>query len=283
MKKIFCVFSVILIVSVLSSVLAFADAAVYDLETTDYYVYVATPDGGLNMRYGPGTEYDKVMEQRIPDGTKLYIGMVSGNWGYTSYNGYEGWVALKQTTTVAPSVESSVPPVPTVVDYYVCVATPDGGLNIRSGPGTEHDTVMEGRIPDGTMLHIVLVSGNWGYTSYNGYDGWVALKQTVTADPESSQTPAAEEKIPEPAEETDEPPVEDFKKYKGNFENEDADLPEYDEANDDLRDYGEDTSRDVETVKKTKVFQIVLIALIVLLVVFAAAIIVVLINKSSRR
>lgn len=94
-----------IIVLLLSNTIGvFADAASYDMEKAGYYVYVATPDGGLNIRSGPGTEYDRIMEGRIPDGVRLYIEYVSGTWGLTSYNGNHGWVALKQTTPNPPVV-----------------------------------------------------------------------------------------------------------------------------------------------------------------------------------
>ena len=97
---------------------ALADAADYDIQVAEYYVYVLTPDGGLNMRYGPGVDYEKVTENRIPDGTRLFIELVSDTWGYTSYNGNSGWVALKQTTKNPPVIKTQAPapvstPVPT--------------------------------------------------------------------------------------------------------------------------------------------------------------------------
>lgn len=106
MKKIFLILSLMLILITGSNVTAFADAITYDMEEAGYYVYVATPDGGLNMRHGPGTDYAKVMDERIPDGVRLYIGYTSDNWGYTSYNGNDGWVALRQTSTTPPETES---------------------------------------------------------------------------------------------------------------------------------------------------------------------------------
>jgi uncharacterized protein YraI len=108
--------SILTVCANISSV--FADAVDYDVQQADFYVYVATPDGGLNMRYGPGAEYDKVTENRIPDGVRLYITLTSGHWGYTSYNGNRGWVTLKQTSSTPPSTPKPTPiptPEPTVV------------------------------------------------------------------------------------------------------------------------------------------------------------------------
>lgn len=86
---------------------AFADAVLYDMEPAGYHVYVATPDGGLNMRHGPGSGYSKVMQKRIPDNEKLYIEYISGKWGFTTFEGNNGWVYLPQTTTTKPSTNEA--------------------------------------------------------------------------------------------------------------------------------------------------------------------------------
>ena len=112
MKKVTLLITMVIILLMGNMVSVFADAADFDVESVDYYVYVATPDGGLNMRHGPGTEYEKVMQNRIPDGVRLYITAVSGTWGLTTYDGNVGWVALKQTTKTPPAPPST--PKPTV-------------------------------------------------------------------------------------------------------------------------------------------------------------------------
>lgn len=103
MKK-FLTFGIVIMLLFLTIVPAFADAASYPMEPADFYVYVATPDGGLNLRDGPDVKYAKVMDGTIPDGVRLYIKYTSGNWGFTEYNGYHGWVALKQTSDTPPVV-----------------------------------------------------------------------------------------------------------------------------------------------------------------------------------
>ena len=72
MKK-FLTFGIVIMLLFLTIVPAFADAASFPMERADFYVYVATPDGGLNMRSGPDVKYDRVMEDTIPDGVRLYI------------------------------------------------------------------------------------------------------------------------------------------------------------------------------------------------------------------
>ena len=97
---------------------ALADAADVDWNEyvdVDYDVYVTTPDGGLNMRYGPGVEYDVVIEERIPDYTILHIDMETTDtdgeyWGYTQYGDDYGWVYLNQTTLVSDYEDTEAPP-----------------------------------------------------------------------------------------------------------------------------------------------------------------------------
>ena len=84
----------------------YADAAVEDFWNTaysvDYDVTVSAPDGGVNLRYGAGVKYDKILEGMIPNGTVLHIRQVAKadngkEWGYTTYNGLKGWIFLGQT------------------------------------------------------------------------------------------------------------------------------------------------------------------------------------------
>jgi len=186
MKKIW-VWVMVVILLFLTVIPAFADAVSYLMDPVDYYVYVDTPDGGLNMRYGPGVDYARVIDYRIPDGMKLHITYESDNWGYTEYKGSYGWVALSQTSSTPLENNGQS------VDYYVYVNTPDGGLNMRYGPGVDYDRVIDYRIPDGTKLHIMERYDNWGYTTYDGEYGWVALKQTSETPPVLEKTSVAEE------------------------------------------------------------------------------------------
>jgi hypothetical protein len=71
--------------------------------------------------------------------------------GRTTYDGSWGFVFLGQTTKIPPVSDA---------DYFVLVTTPDGGLNLRTGPGTGFDKLI--LIPDYEQLHIRQVSGEWG-------------------------------------------------------------------------------------------------------------------------
>ena len=109
----------VLSLSVCSAVFALADAAVEEFwnyaYSVDKTIYVNASDGqGLFMRYGPGTEYDKVNSQTIPNGTAVHITRECAaengwKWGWCDYtfpgNSYtdSGWICLLETTTQAPA------------------------------------------------------------------------------------------------------------------------------------------------------------------------------------
>ncbi len=47
-------------------------------------------------------------------------------------------------------------------------------LNIRDGAGSA-DTSVIGQIPKDTVVNITAISGDWGFTTYDGVSGWVSL------------------------------------------------------------------------------------------------------------
>ena len=115
MKKSFVIVTALLLTLMMAAtVICYGDAAIEEYWETSQYVdadyYVSAPDGGVNLRQGPGTEYNLVSDSLglIPNGTKLHIynkaKADNGKyWGDTSYNGYYGWVFLGQCTTTPPS------------------------------------------------------------------------------------------------------------------------------------------------------------------------------------
>ena len=208
-------FLVLMLLSMTLPMPSFGDAGVESFWNTayeaDYYVKVSASDGGANLRNGAGVEYSTIISGMMPNGTVLHITSVAAadngkKWGLTEYQGSQGWVALSQTTpTDAPSQDHSsdntnaskdaenttqenssagtLTAAATVVDYYVKVAAPDGGVNFRYGPGTAYAKIISHMIPNGTQLHI---SGEgrasngktWGLAEYNGQLGWIFLGQT---------------------------------------------------------------------------------------------------------
>lgn len=109
--------------------------------------------GALNVRTGPGTDYEKVGTVSLGNQYAYY--QKSGNWARIE----DGWVS----TTY----------------FYIEGTTGDGagngtitgeGLNVRSGPGTDHDRV--GSYAKGDTVKILTQINGWGYTS----KGWISMK-----------------------------------------------------------------------------------------------------------
>lgn len=48
-------------------------------------------DGGLNMRYGPGTSYGQIA--LIPNGTKITRTAQQNGWSFVTFEGNQGWVS----------------------------------------------------------------------------------------------------------------------------------------------------------------------------------------------
>ena len=161
-----------------------ADVAPSTPKRASYDVTVSASDGGCNLRYGPGVEYNQLMNYMIPNGTILHIhwedeASNGKAWGFTNYNNMTGWIALSQVSVT--NVNSSV----SAVNYRVKAAAPEGGINLRSGAGVDYQILLSGLIPNGTALSIsqeTRAASNgrfWGYTTYNGVSGWVTLEQVT--------------------------------------------------------------------------------------------------------
>lgn len=149
-----------------------ADAALYTdedvtVKACDYDAYVSTVDGGVNLREEPTTKAPVIVT--IPDFYSLHIESESSNgWGYTSYQGAHGWVALNQLSKSYP-IKS--------VSMTVRVTASDG-VNLREGPYTSYSKLRSAAIPAGEVLTVTGISkNNWGQVTYEGVTGWIALSQ----------------------------------------------------------------------------------------------------------
>lgn len=69
-----------------------------------YKAKINTPSG-VNVRSGAGKKYGVLTA--IPNGTTVTISKASGDWGYTSYGGKEGWICLSYTEKVTSGGGSS--------------------------------------------------------------------------------------------------------------------------------------------------------------------------------
>ena len=159
-----------------------------DARHVSYTMEVTAWDGGVNLREGPGVEYDKVLDYMIPTGTVLLAVFEDEasngvTWCFVNYDRRWGWVSSTECTQL-PAREGHMD-IPST--YKVKVSAPDGGIYLRQGPGVENPPVLSQMIPNGTILLIdqeaTASNGKWwGYTTWQGASGWVTLVQ-ITPEP----------------------------------------------------------------------------------------------------
>ena len=65
-------------------------------DSTELGIYEITYGVGMRLRSGPGTGYTSL--DVMPKGTDIYVTQISGDWGYTYYNGKVGWCCLPSYT-----------------------------------------------------------------------------------------------------------------------------------------------------------------------------------------
>ncbi len=91
---------------------------------------VNTNGVNLTMRSGAGSGYSKVTS--IPDTTILNITQVNSNWGYTTYNGYSGWVCLDFTIYTPTITSISMHNAPYINRYFVGESLDKTGMEITA-------------------------------------------------------------------------------------------------------------------------------------------------------
>lgn len=107
-----------------------------------------TPQIGLNVRRSPSTG-SKVIAALVK-GTVVDVVTVHENWGQLAGG---GWICLDYTEKLE--------------NYMVFQVTPDIGLNVREGPGTEFEVVEA--LPKGTKVKITQIRDGWGTRLGGGY------------------------------------------------------------------------------------------------------------------
>ena len=123
----------------------------------------------LLVRAEPNTNAKRV--GKLTKGTNVYVSRLNGDWGYITYNGTSGWVALKYLSTSS----GSATPAASVKSGNVYTVIADA-LNVRrsaSASSTRLDTIKKG-----TSVRVTQVSGNWAYVTYSKNSkirqGWVS-------------------------------------------------------------------------------------------------------------
>ena len=142
-------------------------------------------NGGLSVRKGPGTGYDRV--KYLDNGSKVMIleqqkagtmtwGRVSDGWISMSY------VVLDQAETTPPATTAPEASTPSQTATAGTVKA-DGGLSLRQGPGTGYARIRY--LANGSKVTILEQKDGWGRIS----DGWISMTYVVLDQAQSGSAP----------------------------------------------------------------------------------------------
>ncbi len=158
---------------------------------------VVTVNGDMNVRAGPGTEYDNVGAATIGQEFPITGKNAAGDWWEINYNGQTAWIyAPFVTATNADNVP--VVGVGEMAGTDGAVLAVHGDMNVRAGPDTESARI--GGATEGEQYQVTGKdgTGNWWRIDYDGQTGWIyAPFVTVTG---GENVPVVSEESAAPAE-----------------------------------------------------------------------------------
>ena len=147
---------------------------------TPYTAYVVSANGKpVNMRKGAGN-YSVIMG--VPYGSAVTVTKHDTKWDKIEYGGKTGYMEnrflqlTQPANAPAPTAEPTAKPV--FGPYQATVSTPDGkSLNVHYKPDKSTSNVHgmgdNGRLPNGTTVTVIGVTGNWAEIEYGGKTGFV--------------------------------------------------------------------------------------------------------------
>ena len=113
----------------------------------------------MNLRESPSESAESV--GKLSYGEEVVIQSFQDGWGEIHYGDMNGFVYM-----------------PCLMSYqlgtYIVNTDADYGIHFRSTPDKQNTEILCD-IPNGSALSISGFSNGWGYTQYNGMDGWVHL------------------------------------------------------------------------------------------------------------
>lgn len=123
--------------------------------STDVLGYGVVDLGELNVRLGPGTDYDKVSTVKRGIRYAYYqLSTTSGSWARIE----DGWVSTEYFYIEGTAADDAMTGTVTTED-----------LNIRTGPDTNFQSI--GTYMQGETIEVLAQVGSWGYTE----KGWVFM------------------------------------------------------------------------------------------------------------
>ncbi len=120
-------------------------------------------DGFLNLRTGPGGQYDIILQ--MPHGSTVETLEIAGKWARVRHEtGAMGWAFRKYMDNV-----------PAALPRLYVYSPGDGYLNLRTGPGSSYAIIT--RMFNDEWVEILERKGNWVRVFHqDGDEGWAYAK-----------------------------------------------------------------------------------------------------------
>jgi uncharacterized protein YgiM (DUF1202 family) len=124
-------------------------------------VYVNTPGSTLNVRSGPGTTYPTL--GNLKHGEKITVTEENSSWYKLTYDGKTGYVNKSYVKDEQTAVTTAFPKTGTVNAV--------GGVNIRSGPGTNYKIISG--LANGAKVTVIKESEGWYRIENGNTEAWI--------------------------------------------------------------------------------------------------------------
>ncbi|GEM_PF-719944 len=140
---------------------------------------VVNVTSSLNVRNGPGTNYDKIGS--LGPGATVTVIEKEGNWYKIEYNGGVGYVSADYIEitggdpAVVPETPSETPSSSSSFDVIITASS----LNVRTGPGTNYDKI--GSLSQGASAKVLEEKDGWYRIEYEGKEGWISAEYCTKA------------------------------------------------------------------------------------------------------
>ena len=127
----------------------------------------------VNFRTGAGTNYRSMGV--LAKGTKVTYISTSGNWTKVQYNSKTGYICSDYLEEEQSTSATST--------MYV---TPNSGLNVRKGPGTNYSRIT--KLSKGTAVTVHSTSNGWSKITANGIKGYVSSQYLSSTNPSTDSS-----------------------------------------------------------------------------------------------
>lgn len=159
---------------------------------------VLTVGGEMNIRSGPGEEYDRIGGASAGEEFRITGKNEDGNWWQIDFGGEIAWIYAPFVTAanaenvpvVGGSMAEPPPPAPprtgtAVPQTQGASITVLGDMNVRSGPGTAYDRI--GGAAEGETYDVTGKSqdGQWWQIDFDGRSGWIFAPYVLAANVEN--------------------------------------------------------------------------------------------------